>query len=351
MDKSEASAGIQKLNAEIMSLNPSAIITFFEIDATSIVWDSQVSNIDVTLFRFHNTVSLFSTDIYWQGVRYVAAPITANGFDLNSKGAAAVPILSISVNDAGVPALAQFKNIIRSLGDVIGAKVTRKRTLAKYLDDANFYPAPLGNANDGPPPVGFGQDWTVEFPDDVFYIVRKSNENKYVLEYELGSALDVDAVQLPGRLVSSQRCMFSYRGPGCFYEYKNRYNAKAMDNSGSDVLRDSAPPVATSTDTLISGMLGIGADQFYNQGEFDIARQYRLGDFVYLTKNGLNYYYVSRGNIQGVAPPDVRYWVHDSCSKLMFGCGTRFLRNGFSSTSNQILPFGGFPTVGKYSDQ
>jgi len=342
----EAQEGIKKLNAEVMSLNPGAIVTLFEIDASQIVEDMDVDlSFSSAIFKFHNCLSLFNSTIIWKGESYVAAPIKAEGFDLNAKGTAANPVLSLSVSDDGVLALTQLKETLRKLGDLVGAKVTRRRTLVKYLDNENFYSTPVGQSQiEYDYDLSAGEDWTVQFPDDIFYIQRKSNENKYVIEYELGSLLEVDGVQLPARLVSCQRCMWQYRGAGCHYEYRAKYdvNPAVFENCGSNCLPNVAPPVATSLDLPITGE--VGTEVLTDKQKFDKHAKYSVGDFVYITKNGINYYYVAKTtNEQGIAPPDTTYWAEELCSKTEQGCRLRWL-----SSSNSYLPFGGFPTVGKY---
>ena len=342
----EAQVGIKKLNAEIMSLNPGAIITFFVIDVSSIAEDMGVTDLDLDppVFRFHNSISLFSSSLQWKNEVYVAAPIKAEGFDLNAKGTSATPTLSLSVSDQGVPLLAQLKQTLRKLGDLVGAKVTRKRTLVKYLDEANFYLEPVGRAEiDYGFAVSEGQDWSAQFPDDIYYIQRKSNENKYTIEYELGSVLEIDGIQLPVRLVSCQRCMWQYRGAGCLYEYKGNYanNPDIFEYCGENCFPDQAPPVANSVDSLITGL--IGTETFTNKNLFSSNNFYSIGDATYISKNGINYYYVAKAECSGITPPNTNYWIEDQCSKTLQGCRLRWL-----TSVNTYLPFGGFPTVGKY---
>ena len=62
---------------------------------------------------------------------------------------------------------------------MVGAKVTRKRTFAKYLDDG-----PDANPNK-------------HFPDDVYFIHRKVSQNKYAIEFELSTILNRESIVLP----------------------------------------------------------------------------------------------------------------------------------------------------------
>lgn len=55
------------------------------------------------------------------------------------------------------------------------------------------------------------------FPDDVWYVERKVSENRYVVEWELSSAFDLQGVVLPARQVVQNSCAWQYRGPECGY--------------------------------------------------------------------------------------------------------------------------------------
>lgn len=81
-----------------------------------------------------------------------------------------------------------MSNLIRRYDNLIGAKVVRKRTFVKFLDNRNF--------PDNKHPYG-GQDINAGLEDQVFYILRKSAENKSVVEFELASPLELENVTFP----------------------------------------------------------------------------------------------------------------------------------------------------------
>jgi lambda family phage minor tail protein L len=105
--------------------------------------------------------------------------------------------------------------------DLIGAKVTRKRTLLKYLDAENFVSGQNPTAD---PNVGF--------PDEVYFVNRKVAENNIYLEFELASAWDVAGVKLPRRQVIQNLCPWKYRGTEC--GYTGGPKANIYDQSTSD---------------------------------------------------------------------------------------------------------------------
>lgn len=113
----------QSITSEIQKLEPSAIIELFEMDATSFGGD---------LLRFHAGTNGLRQNIVWQGNTYTAFPIRATGFDYSGNGQLPRPKLQVA-NVTGAITL-----LVLTYDDLLGAKITRKRTLAKYLDAVNF---------------------------------------------------------------------------------------------------------------------------------------------------------------------------------------------------------------------
>ena len=345
MDKTTAETSIKNLYGEAFDLNPSNIVTLFEIDVGQIGFErSVISPNEIiagknTIFRFHNNVKLTNSSIYWNKKEYIAIPINAEGFDVTSKGTLPRPVLSLTVSDEGIHYLTLLKERIRQLGDLTGAKVTRIRTFAKFLDEENFY--------DSIPPAGFDPNPNSEFPRDVFYIDRKSNENKKTLEFELLSILDLENLKLPGRLVSSNSCPWQYRGEGCCYEYYERRNTAVHGEVWESSLPDEAPPIANQfNEFLVDIVSGV---PFTDRGEYDKNIKYNSGDFVFITQNNINYYFVCNGSNVTVSPPDTAYWVADICSKQIKGCELRYALGG--SAGGVVLgnlPFGGFPSCTRF---
>ena len=177
--------------ADIQSLNPGAIITLFELDATSL-GDS--------VYRFHAGTNELYNSVVWQTNTYTPMPIEASGFELSTQGTLPRPVLRVA-NITGV-----LGALVHSLNDLVGAKITRKRTLVKYLDAVNF----TGGVN----PTA---DSTQYFNDEIFFINRKVNENKVFIEFELASALEVNNVKLPRRQIVANLCQWTYRSAECSY--------------------------------------------------------------------------------------------------------------------------------------
>lgn len=181
----------EEIVVEINSLAPSAVIELFEIDSTDLGGD---------VIRFHAGTNGLKQNIFWQGNEFIRYPIVATGFDLTGQGQNPRPNLKVSNYMGTVTAL------LLAYSDLIGAKLTRKRTLKKYLDAVNF----SGGVNPTADP-------DAHFPDDVFFIDRKALENEQVVEFELASAMDLQGVRLPRRQIIQNLCPWRYRSGECGY--------------------------------------------------------------------------------------------------------------------------------------
>lgn len=111
------------ITSEIQKLEPSAIIELFELDATAFGGD---------LLRFHAGTNGVRQNLVWQGNTYTAFPVQASGFDMSGNGQLPRPKLQVA-NVTGAITL-----LVLTYDDLLGAKVTRKRTMAKYLDAVNY---------------------------------------------------------------------------------------------------------------------------------------------------------------------------------------------------------------------
>lgn len=347
MTKTQAQSSVTKLNREIYLLEPSSLITLFEIDASDLALDSGIissSQYDSggLIFRFHNNIKLGTSSIFWQGYEFIAAPIKAEGFEVASKGTLPTPKVSITSSEEGIPFLALLKEKIRQLDDLIGAKITRIRTFAKYLDAQNFTNSSVVE--------GFSPDPNVEFPRDVYYIDRKAAENKYIITFELASILDVQGLVLPTGTVLNDKCRWNYRGCGCFYEYSNQRNESVHGKSTVSNLPNEAIPVANNKNELITDIIQIPSITV--KGKWQNGITYYKGEAIFIEKKGIKYYFVCKVAQTQTSPPG-EDWIADECSKTITGCKLRWANKymGFvDSGGNQVkgvLPFGGYPGTNK----
>lgn len=331
MDKETQQYANLKLLQEAFALSPTTVVTFFEIDISDIISSLNVDYDGGRILRLHNTPIFGGKSIIWRGLEYIAAPIRAEGFEVRSSGPPPTPKISIYIGDNDVPEFLAFRQFLRKVGDITGAKVTRIRTFAKFLDAANF-----GDA----PPNGFEPDQNVEFPRDYYYIERKSSENRSGIEFELSAFFDVENIKLPGRKVLQSKCSCVYRGNGCLYEYATRRNISQHGSEQESSLPTVAPAVATYKDEKIDDILpGI---PIVDRGEYNTTQTYKPGHQVYIERNGIKYYFVARIDNPRHAPPFTSEWIADECSKSIYGCELRWGKIG-----NGALMFNGFPSVNK----
>src|SRR6185436_10692242 len=177
------------ITSEIQKLEPSAVIELFVVDATALGGD---------VLRFHAGTNALKQNVVWQGETYVRFPIEVSGFEFSGTGQIPRPKIRVSNVFSSITA------ILIAYNDLLGAKVTRKRTLAKYLDAVNF---------DGG--VNPDADTTAEIADDVYFVDRKSAEDRDVVEFELAASIDVAGVMLPRRQIIQNICTWRYRGSEC----------------------------------------------------------------------------------------------------------------------------------------
>lgn len=112
------------IRADIQSLSPSALIELFELDMS-------VTTSGGKLY-FHAGTNGLSQPIVWQGVSYEPWPIKASGFDKSGQGTLPRPKIQVSNYDGVISAELQAND------DLIGCKIIRKMTLARFLDAVNF---------------------------------------------------------------------------------------------------------------------------------------------------------------------------------------------------------------------
>jgi lambda family phage minor tail protein L len=176
---------------------PGAIIELFELQLNT----AQHGTND--LYRFHAGTSLNNNgSVYWNGYEYIPFPIEADGFDYSGNGQLPRPKIRVS------NILSTITAVILTLPDGLeGAKVTRIRTLARYIDAVNF---PGGVSPYSPDP-------TAEFPREIYTIDRKTVENRDVVEFEMAGAFDLAGISAPKRKCIANICQWVYKSTECGY--------------------------------------------------------------------------------------------------------------------------------------
>ena len=176
----------QPVFEESSSLDPSAVIELFQLTLSAALHGK------TTTYYFHagiNDSGLNNGFIRWNDDNYQPLPIQAEGFAYQ-KGQLPRPKLSVSNIQGTMSSILLLVNATTSGNDLIGATVTRIRTLARFLDAENF----TGNTN----PFGT-PDPDAEFPREIYTIDRKATENRELVEFELAAAFDLIGVRAPKR--------------------------------------------------------------------------------------------------------------------------------------------------------
>ena len=417
-----ARSSVKSLNYELTNLSPSSVVTLFEIDISKVVESKSINlpadasllglkddTVQDGIIRFHNNIKVFNSYIVWQGKTYWPAPITAQGFETTSKGTLPQPTLSISSqSETGNDQLALLKYEIKRTGDIIGSKVTRRRTFAKYLDRINFGGTQLARIGRSTNmlPDGYEPDPFAYLPSDVYFIERKQTENKSNLVYQLSSILDLEGIKLPKRIILADKCVWQYRGIGCWYQnisddeikdypsslppvldkaellsIKESTDETVIADAGTPAEKKKAcglpfltPPAATDADEDIRMAAAMKpTDDLHPMGEFAKYKDpnnnsgvpndgYKIGDYVYILKDKIKYYFVCKEpngtpTVPLVTPPNKTYWVADECSKSLTGCRKRWgadtgkvkMGAGYMDWQEGELPYGGFPAAKKMS--
>ena len=170
--------------SDLQNINPSAIIELFTLQLDTDLHGA------TTVYRFHNGSSLRNNgELVWAGNTYQRFPIQAEGFEYG-KGQLPRPTLTVSNALGTITAILLNINTTTAGNDLTGATVTRIRTLARFLDAANF----PSNVN----PYGT-PDSTAEFPKEIYKIDRKAAENRELVQFELASVFDLAGIRAPKR--------------------------------------------------------------------------------------------------------------------------------------------------------
>ena len=175
------------LEADVQQGWHDGIVEMFDLDLSVITGDNDDK------FYFANQVRPDDTKIQWKGNVYEPLPLLSAGYEKTTAGQIPQPSLTVA------NVLGTFTEVISSLDDLVGGKVTRRRTLGKYLD--------------GEP----GADSTQEFPIDIFFIERKTEETALSITWQLSSVLDLEGVLLPRRVITQNFCQWQYRSSECGY--------------------------------------------------------------------------------------------------------------------------------------
>jgi len=198
-------AAVSAVSEELQKLAPSAVIELFQLELVSGLHYDPSDPPTNTTYYFHAGTNELSGNIVWAGTTYTRFPVQADGFEYAGTGQLPTPNIT-AANLNGLLTLALIDvNTYTPGNDLINAKVTRIRTLKKYLDASNF----TGGTNADADPQA-------EFPREIYNISRKTAETRDVISWDLASAFDMQGVRAPKRQ-AIHMCQWIYKGPECGY--------------------------------------------------------------------------------------------------------------------------------------
>ena len=230
---------------ELSRLDPSAIIELFEVRLDSALHGSS------DIYRFHaGSNAKVDSNIVFAGNTYSRIPVKADGFEYTNTGTLPRPTLTISNLDNTITALLLVVNAQTAGNDLGGAEVRRIRTLRKYLDASNFPVTSFLTTQGGDQLITESQDNLItvagfapsadpnaRFPDERWFIDRKSSETRDSVTFELASKFDLAGQKIPKRQVIANICQWKYRSSECSYTGTNYYdvNGNSVGTEAQDV--------------------------------------------------------------------------------------------------------------------
>lgn len=343
--------------AALINLNPDSFVDLFEVyvDGT------------VGIIRFHAGKN-FTKSIIFRGNTYLPMPVDFSGFEFSSDGKQNRPTLRIANIDGLIT------DYIKNKNDVINSRLKRIKVFVRNLDDANFSDSVnpfFGYRKKRNAVSGYGES----FYEDNYIINKKTQENKYFVEFDLSSPLDLENQTLPNRKISDNICSWNYRGCGCNYGKIpwEPIGGQTFKIAGSTQPKTESQiwggknneglPVADENNKEFYSPNGYNLTSINYRGIYQnvdtIGFTYNAGDFVkyidslnydffgestQFSEDSLSYsFYVciktySPGN-DGKKDPksSPEYWVKDICAKNLKACRLRWQNHG------KGLPYGGFP--------
>lgn len=149
--------------SELLGLSHDVILELFELDLNPLGTDLRI------YFCSDNQTN--ETNIEFDGRIYPVYPIEADGFEKTTEGLPEPTLIVSNVFSA-------ISGLLLNYDGLRGAKLTRRRILAKYLNNPSR-----------------------QYPPDIWFISRYS-DNQLVVKFTLRTAFDLGALELPLRTIA-----------------------------------------------------------------------------------------------------------------------------------------------------
>ena len=267
---------------ELLNSGPFAIIELFELKLFQDLHGSDEE------YYFHagrnrkTTVPSNADDILdafsikYGGTPYIPLPVEASGFEFSGDGTLPRPSIRFANLQSQMTALLLGINQITPGNDLSGARVTRIRTLSRFLDSDNWENGvnPYGNPDSGA---------NAQLPKEVYYIDRKVSENRDFVEFELVSSFDMANTKAPRRLVMQNLCQWEYKSKECGYTGSDEFtiNGEALSRSNPTGFGYS-----TNQEKLTTGSTLTEGNALVSTNGWFIAKVQADGNFVIYKKPG-----------------------------------------------------------------
>jgi lambda family phage minor tail protein L len=306
-----ADEGKNLVARNLLDLEPTAVLEFFQLQLDP----SNAPDGFPQVIPFH-AGTVFKGNVIWQGTKYIPIAVETEGFEMLGDRRLPRPRIRVANNNQLITYLLQNNK------DLVNAKVVRKKTFLKNLDDANFDGGnPWGQANAN-----------AEIIDEVWIIGRKSHESKIMVEFELNSPLDLESFSVNSRSVISKYCGWQYRGEGCRYQ-------------GIPIERENGKSFLDRDGETVTVILPEGGESFYSSPDsrWNEEKTYSRGEVVWISNNRIKIASLEEGSDvnsplepvktcfvcvsgnQGQRPElNPSYWQKDGCTKQLSACRKRF---------------------------
>jgi len=361
-----------------------------ELDSPLVdLFDLELS--DGSILYFHPGVTESLADVIFRDAEspynlrtYTPLPMVIDGLDLSADGSSSRPTLTVAnVSTLFKTALGSFK-----YDDLVGVRVTHRRTFAKYLVG--------GSAHTTPP---------VELRSSVYIIDRIASETNTAIVFEMAVPYDLENIKLPRRVIIGKYCSWKYQGNdinkcgGCTWlkngsttildaaNNTNRVHSVYFDIEDKPLI--SATPAGTTTYssstsyTLSSYALyaskiwqcliahtnqtpGTSSSYWKESYIYTVHNNsntsYSVGDHVKYSDTVWRCLAAHNSSVPSAIVPENKstYWVRaDVCGKTLNSCKSRFqyvpavitvvdsAPSGAKNTSSS-LPFGAYPGTAKF---
>ncbi|WP_109023674.1 phage minor tail protein L [Escherichia coli] len=285
----------QETHHETTRLTQSAQVVLWEIDLTEVGGER---------YFFCNEQNEKGEPVIWQGRQYQVYPIQGTGFELNGKGSAARPTLTVSNLYGMVTGMAE------DLQSLVGGTVVRRKVYARFLDAVNF----VNGNSDADPEQEVISRWRIE---------QCSELSAVSASFVLSTPTETDGAVFPGRIMLANTCTWTYRGDECGYH--GPAVADEYDQPTSDITKDKCSKTfVLSTPTETDGAVFPGRIMLANTCTWT----YRGDECGYHGPAVADEYDQPTSDI-----------TKDKCSKCLSGCKFR----------NNVGNFGGFLSINKLS--